>query len=303
MDFALSDEQQELQGLAKQIFGGERATWKELASAGLLGVAIPEEYGGLGYGIFELCLVVEEQGRAAVDLPLLPTLVTALALPDDAKAEWLPRVVAGDAILTAALEEIVPYAAEADAILIGDQLVTDADVTPVETTSGTPHGILGGSASAESAEIRPESPLRRLWTAALCAMQAGVSDEALRITAEYTKGRKQFDKPIASFQAVGQRAADAFIDVQAIKLTALQAAWRLAEGLPADEELAIAKFWAADGGQRVAHAAQHLHGGIGVDVDYPLHRYFALAKQIELSLGGATQQLLTIGRSLAIQPR
>jgi alkylation response protein AidB-like acyl-CoA dehydrogenase len=302
MDFALTDEQVELQALARQILSGERATWKELAAAGLLGVGIPEEFGGLGYGIFEVCLVVEEQGRAAVDLPLLPTLVTALALPDDAKAEWLPRVASGDAVLTAALEEIVPYAAEADAILIGDQLVTDADVTPVETTSGTPAGVLSGSKSLGGTQIRTE-PVRRYWTAALCAMQAGVSAEALRMTAEYTKGRKQFDKPIASFQAVGQRAADAYVDVLAIKMTAQQAAWRLAEGLPADDELAIAKFWAAEAGQRVAHAAQHLHGGIGVDMDYPLHRYFTLSKQIELSLGGATEQLVAIGQGLAVQSR
>src|SRR5687767_6418856 len=123
MDFSLTDEQRELQTLANQILSGERASWKELASAGLLGVAIPVEYGGLGFGIFELCLLLEEQGRAAVDLPLLPTLVTALCLPEDAKAEWLPKVVAGDAVLTAALEELVPYAVEADAILIGEELV------------------------------------------------------------------------------------------------------------------------------------------------------------------------------------
>jgi alkylation response protein AidB-like acyl-CoA dehydrogenase len=304
MDFALSDEQTELQQLAKQILGGGRATWKELASANLLGVAVPEEYGGLGYGIFELCLVLEEQGRAAIHLPLLPTLVTALALPDAAKAEWLPKVVAGDAVLTAALEDVVPYAAEADAILVGDDLMSpaDLDITPVETTSGLPAGVLCGGVHPEGGQPRTEA-LRRLWTAGLCALQAGVSDEALRMTAEYTKTRKQFDKPIASFQAVGQRAADAYVDTLAITLTARQAAWRLAEGLPADDELAIAKFWAAEGGQRVAHAAQHLHGGIGVDMDYPLHRYFTFAKQLELSLGGATEQLVSLGRSLAIQPR
>ena len=294
MDFALTDEQTELQGLAKQILTGERATWKELASAGLLGVGIPEEYGGLGYGIFEVCLVLEEQGRAAVDLPLLPTLVTALALPDDAKSEWLPRVVAGDAVLTAALEEVVPYAAEADAILVGDRLVTDGKVTAVPTTSGIPHGVVEGATDNPA--------LRRYWTAALCSLQAGLADGALAMTAEYTKGRKQFDKPIASFQAVGQRAADAYIDLLAIKLTATNAAWRLGEGLPADEELAIAKFWAAEGGQRVVHAAQHLHGGIGVDVDYPLHRYFTWTKQNELALGGATEQLVAIGERLAVQP-
>ena len=299
MDFSLSDEQRELQDLAKQILGGERATWKELAAAGLLGVGIPEQYGGLGYGIFEVGLVLEEQGRAAVDLPLLPTLITSLVLPEDAQAEWLPRVAAGDAVLTAAVEELIAYAAEADAILIGDQLVTDADVTPVETTSGIPHGVLSGSTRTGARQIRTE----QLWTAGLCALQSGVSAEALRMTAEYTKGRKQFDKPIASFQAVGQRAADAYIDALAIRMTAQQAAWRLGEGLPAEEELAIAKFWAAEAGQRVAHAAQHLHGGIGVDMDYPLHRYFIWSKQIELSLGSATEQLVKIGQGLAVQPR
>ena len=86
----------------------------------------------------------------------------------------------------------------------------------------------------------------------------------------------QFDKPIATFQAVGQRAADAYVDTEAIRLTAWQAASRLASGLPAASEVAVAKYWAAEGGQRVVHAASHLHGGVGVDRDYPLHRYFLL---------------------------
>ena len=99
------------------------------------------------------------------------------------------------------------------------------------------------------------------------------------MTAEYTKTREQFDRPIATFQAVGQRAADAYIDTEAIRLTAWQAIWRLSEGLPATAEVAVAKFWAAEGGQRVVHAAQHLHGGMGVDKDYPLHRYFLLREE------------------------
>ena len=119
------------------------------------------------------------------------------------------------------------------------------------------------------------------------------------MTAEYTKTREQFERPIATFQAVGQRAADAYIDTEAIRLTAWQAAWRLSEGLPASDEVAIAKFWAADGGQRVAHAAQHLHGGLGIDVDYPLHRYFQWSKAIELTLGSATRQLVRLGASIA----
>ena len=89
------------------------------------------------------------------------------------------------------------------------------------------------------------------------------------MTAEYTKTREQFDRPIATFQAVGQRAADAYIDTEAVRLTAWQAIWRLSEGLPATTEVAVAKFWAAEGGQRVVHAAQHLHGGMGVDKRLP----------------------------------
>ena len=139
-------------------------------------------------------------------------------------------------------------------------------------------------------------------TAALALAQAGAAAAALALVAEYTKTREQFGKPIATFQAVGQRAADAYVDTEAIRLTAWQAAWRIAEGLPADKEVAIAKFWAADGGQRVVHAAVHLHGGVGVDRDYPLHRYFLMTKHLELTLGGATEQLLHLGAMLAAEP-
>ena len=98
-----------------------------------------------------------------------------------------------------------------------------------------------------------------------------------------------------------QRAADAFIDVEAIRLTTWQAAWRLDEGLPARDEVRIAKFWAAEAGQRVAYAAQHLHGGIGVDVDYPLHRYYLWSKQLELTLGSGARQLARLGEAIAAE--
>jgi alkylation response protein AidB-like acyl-CoA dehydrogenase len=104
------------------------------------------------------------------------------------------------------------------------------------------------------------------------------------------------------FQAVGHRAADAYIDLEGVRLTALQAAWRLAEDRPAAKEVAVAKHWAAAAGQRVVHAAQHLHGGIGVDREYPLHRHFLAVKQLELSLGGSTPQLLRLGTLLAEEP-
>jgi len=137
-------------------------------------------------------------------------------------------------------------------------------------------------------------------TVGLCAMQSGVIERALELTAEYAKSRVAFGRPIGSFQAVTQRLADAFVDVEAVRLTMWQAAWLLASGAAgSDVAVAAAKFWAAEAGHRVAHTAVHVHGGMGIDVTYPVHRYFVAAKRNEFALGGATAQLRRIGGALA----
>lgn len=138
--------------------------------------------------------------------------------------------------------------------------------------------------------------------AALCATALGVCEGALALTASYVSEREQFGTKIGTFQAVAHRCADSYIDTEAVRLTSWQAAWRLGAGLPADEALAVAKYWASEGTQRVVHAAQHLHGGIGMDTDYPLHRYFRWAKILELTMGGATVSLLRLGDLLATEP-
>jgi acyl-CoA dehydrogenase len=142
-------------------------------------------------------------------------------------------------------------------------------------------------------------------TVGLCALQAGVVGRALELTAQYARSREQFGRPIGSFQAVAQRLADAYIDVEAVWLTMWQAAWLLDTRRPDDAEtaaaIATAKFWAADAGHRVAHTAVHVHGGTGIDASYVLHRYFTAAKRAEFSLGGATAQLLRLGGLLAAQ--
>jgi acyl-CoA dehydrogenase len=147
-------------------------------------------------------------------------------------------------------------------------------------------------------------------TLALCADQTGVLEQALALTAEYGREREQFGKKIGSFQAVAQRLADGYIDVRGLKLTTLQAAWLLGEADsdykgaagPADKELATAKFWAADAGHRVAHTTVHVHGGVGIDTDHPVHRYFLAAKQNEFSLGSGTAHLRRLGAQLAAEP-
>jgi alkylation response protein AidB-like acyl-CoA dehydrogenase len=129
----------------------------------------------------------------------------------------------------------------------------------------------------------------------LCALQVGVVEQAIAITATHISQRRQFGRELATFQAVAMRAADAYIDIAAMRLTMLHAAWRLDQDQPAAAETAVAKWWSADAGHRVIHSALHLHGGIGNDVEYPLHRHFLWSRQLGLTLGGAAQQLASLG--------
>ena len=363
MDFSLSEEQQAIADLAKQIFT-DKATnerlrtveladgprfdpslYAEVAKAGLLGIPIPEEYGGAGMGFLEVAAILEQVGRTTAPIPLLETVVLG-AMPiaefgsEAQRAEWLPRVASGEAILTGALVSDTPVDAVEDgngfrlngrvlfvpagqiaervlvparvgkssAVFLIDPNDASVTVEPLVTTSGQPEASLTFVATQVGAADRLSADgdaivawMRLRATAALAAVTLGVCESALDLTAEYTKTRKQFDQPIAMFQAVAHRVADAYIDTEAIRLTTWQAAWRIGAGLDAVREVAVAKFWAAEAGKRVVHAAQHLHGGVGVDREYPLHRYFLYARQLELSLGGATSQLLDLGRMLAAE--
>ncbi|AYF75953.1 acyl-CoA dehydrogenase [Nocardia yunnanensis] len=138
----------------------------------------------------------------------------------------------------------------------------------------------------------------RRATLAVCARQLGILARALEMTCEYACTRTQFGKPIGSFQAVRQRLADAYIDVEGVRLTLWQAAWREAHGLAADLEIAVAKFWAAQAGHRVAHTGVHVHASTGIYLDYPMQRYFTAAKRAEFESGAATAQLLRVGMGL-----
>ena len=123
------------------------------------------------------------------------------------------------------------------------------------------------------------------------------------MAAASTSQRTQFGRPLSTNQGVAIRAADAYIDIDAMRVTLWQAAWRLDEGLDAGLAVEVAKYWAAEGGQRVVHATQHLHGGMGADVDYPVHRSFIWVKQLENVFGGGSQQLAKIGARIAAEAR
>jgi alkylation response protein AidB-like acyl-CoA dehydrogenase len=370
MDFSCSDEQLAISELAKQIMSDkatperltdlekgagprfDRELWNQLATAGILGIAIPEAYGGAGMEFFELALIIEQVGVTTAPIPFIETVVMA-ALPiekfgtEAQKQAYLPAVVEGEVILTAALIEegtdpnvpetratktsdgfklsgtkiCVPAGALAERVLVPATTATGdlgifivdpssagCDVIALDTTSEQPEAQLEFdgvfvAADQQLGSFERGAEILEFITdhtnSALCSLALGVCEEALRLTSEYIKGREQFGVSIATFQAVGQRAADAFIDTEGIRLTSWQAAWRLSEGLPAASQIATAKVWAAEAGDRIVHTATHLHGGMGVDKDYPLFRYFTYARQLGLTLGGPTSHLIKLGRMLA----
>ncbi|GHC75722.1 acyl-CoA dehydrogenase family protein [Streptomyces flavofungini] len=151
--------------------------------------------------------------------------------------------------------------------------------------------------------------LRDLLATGTCALALGLGTGVLGMTSEYTGKREQFGFPVATFQAVAMQAADRYIDLRAMEVTLWQAAWRISSPdragagnggpLPASGDVAVAKIWASDGVRRVVQTAQHLHGGFGADTDYPLHRYHAWAKHLELALGPAAAHEDALGDLLA----
>jgi 3-oxocholest-4-en-26-oyl-CoA dehydrogenase beta subunit len=368
MDFNLDETQQEIADLAlriledrvdhqrlKMIEAGDewfdRETYAELATAGLVGIALKEDVGGGGMGLVELAQVLEAQGRTVAPLPLVPTLAAALAIDEFGTAEqrssYLPGVADGSTVLSVALQEyleddvttphatarragdgwsitgvkiMVEFAEQAHRILVAADTGEGVGVFLVDPRAEGVRLVRGVTSRREPVhELHLEdvaatdvlgSPadgadiLR--WVAdrtlgMLCAVQIGVTDKQMRLTAEFTSQREQFGRPIATFQAVTQRLANAYIDVEAIRLCTSSAMWRLANGLDASEDLRVAKWFASDGAHHVAHGAQHMHGGAGVDIENPVHRYTLWSKHIECSLGAGTASLRALGKQLAAQ--
>ncbi len=187
---------------------------------------------------------------------------------------------------------------------------TDADgvaLTPVDVTDHQSHAAVSlTGAAVAAADVLPGDGAQILaWTlrrarVALAALSIGVCAEALAMTAKYVSERVQFGRPLSTNQAVSVRAADTHLDAESIRLTTLRAAWLLDEGREDEAEAAslVAKWWASRGGLRAVHATQHLHGGIGADVDFPIHRYFIWGRQIAFTLGSAAAVAAELGDAL-----
>jgi alkylation response protein AidB-like acyl-CoA dehydrogenase len=253
-------------------------------------------------------------------------LLLSAALEEEGGNPWEPttsaRPLAGGWRLSG-VKTCVPYAAQAQYLIVSAHAAAHGarlflvpvtapgvQVQPQHSSSGEPQGLVHLNdvpiGAAELLGERRQSAARALaWTlerahVALAALQLGVVTEALRRAAAYVSERRQFGRPLGTFQAVQHRLADCYIDIEALRSTYLRAVWALDAGVESHAEVLAAKWWAAQAGHRVTHAVQHVHGGLGADVEYPVHAYFLAAKQIELALGGATPALAAMGRELAL---
>jgi 3-oxocholest-4-en-26-oyl-CoA dehydrogenase beta subunit len=299
--------------------------WKSLAQSQVLGLAIKEDVGGAGLGLLELCLLLQQVGRTVAPVPALSTLVLG-ALPidqfasDETRNRLLPGVIAGETFLTGALEtdaevrdgklygeaHCVPDTHLASHVVVATPqglFLTEVGDREVQwATNDEPLAILRFDGAA--GELIAEGPgpvewMRQRSLLAHCAIMLGVAERAMFLTASYVTERQQFGVPIGTFQAVSQRAGDMYIDATVMRSSLWNAAWRIDEDRDPQRAICIARYWASQGGHRIVAAAQHLHGGMGFDRDYPLHRYFLWAKRLEFSLGGASAQLAQLGDLVA----
>ncbi|MFD8301760.1 acyl-CoA dehydrogenase family protein [Streptomyces sp. NPDC059690] len=277
---------------AVQAYGGE-----ELRSALLPGAARGEPvltvaaHGRTGHDPAELAVSARRDG----DDWLLDGVQTAVPWAHNADFVLLPARTAADRTLLA----VVPVGHEG--VVLAEQVSTSGErlgELRLDSVRVAARDVMDGDGAWEW--------LRDLLTTGTCALALGLGERVLAMTSEYAGKREQFGYPIATFQAVAVQAADRYIDLRAMEATLWQAAWRIASGapgaLPASGDVAVAKIWASEGVRRVVQTAQHLHGGFGADVEYPLHRYHAWAKHLELSLGPAAAHEEALGDLLAAHP-
>ncbi|MFI8517365.1 acyl-CoA dehydrogenase family protein [Streptomyces sp. NPDC085481] len=306
--------------------GTDAELWKALCAAGLPGAV--EEVGLLG-----LVLLAEEQGRTTAQVPFTASCVYGLLAvarhgTEEQRARLLPGLRDGSLIATGAFPaapgsgavradaggrlsgtvDWVPWLRDATHVLVPDEerclwLVRPADAGPVEAVELTAPWSAGRL-------VLEGTPGERLGRAgyddvlaaariAFAGLQAGVCAGSLARAVAYTSEREQFGRPLSSHQAVQLRAADAHMDTESIRVTAYEAAWRHDEGLPVAEHALTAAWWASEAGKRVVHAGQHLHGGLGADLEHPVHRHFLWGRQLDAYLGCGTELLAELGDLLA----
>jgi 3-oxo-4-pregnene-20-carboxyl-CoA dehydrogenase alpha subunit len=309
-------------------------TWQALVDGGVAALGVPERLGGDGVGLSEITTTLTEVGRRGAISPALATLglglLPLLDLADDSQQDRYLAGVAEGAILTAALDETgaalpehpktslaggkltgtkvgVPYAEQAAWIVV----TTDSGVVVVSprapgvSMTKTPtsnhsdeYVVTFTDVAVDAADVLAGAGVHRvnqLALAAIGAYGAGLVAGALRLTADYVATREQFGRPLSTFQTVAAQLAEVYIASRTISLVSTSAAWQLAEGLDADDDLEILGYWLTSQAPPAMRICHHLHGGMGMDITYPMDRYYSSIKDLTRLLGGPSHRLDLVG--------
>ncbi|MEN4477235.1 acyl-CoA dehydrogenase family protein [Mycolicibacterium cosmeticum] len=333
MDFAPNPEQQAVVDVVTSVLDRDNS-WDALVSGGVLALAAPERLGGDGLGLLEVATALTEIGRHGTISPALATLGLGLVpLLDLASAEQQDRYLAGvakGAVLSAALNEPgsslperpavtftgdrlngtkigVPYAESAEWLVVtADSAVvvvppTASGVSLVKTPAANgsdEYVVTFADVHVPAADVLQGASTHRvnqLVLASTGAFAAGLVAGALRLTADYVATREQFGRPLSTFQTVAAQLSEVYIASRTIDLVSTSAVWLLSEGLDADDDLAILGYWLTSQAAPAMRTCHHLHGGMGMDITYPMDRYYSSIKDLTRLLGGPTHRLDLVG--------
>ncbi len=333
MDFDLTATQQAVADVATSVLGRD-LSWEALVSGGVAALPVPERLGGDGVGLPEVATVLTEAGRHGAVTPALATLgfgvVPLLDLASDEQQDRFLAGVAKGGLLTAALNEPGaalpdrPATTFADGRLSGtkvgvgyadnaDWMIVTADSAVVVVSPkaggvqlvGTPtsngsdeYTVTFSGVAVDDADVLAGAAAQRVNQLALAMIGAyadGLVAGALRLTADYVANRKQFGKPLSTFQTVAAQLAEVYIASRTIDLAAKSVVWKLAEGRDADSDLDVLGYWIASQAPPVMQLCHHLHGGMGMDITYPMHRYYSTIKDLTRQLGGPSHRLDLVG--------
>ncbi|MFL6086228.1 MAG: acyl-CoA dehydrogenase family protein [Mycobacterium sp.] len=331
MDFSPNPEQQAVADVVTSVLDRDN-TWDALVAGGVTSLAVPERLGGDGLGLSEIATALTEIGRHGTISPALATLgLGTSVLLDLASDEQQDRYLAGVAkgsVLTAALNEqgaplpdrptttfangrlngtkvFVPYAEQAEWMIV----TTDSAVVVVSPKAAgvqmtkTPASNSGDEFTVTFADAEVDAVLQgahvhrvnQLALAAIGAFASGLVAGALRLTADYVANRHQFGKPLSTFQTVAAQLAEVYIASRTLTLAATSVVWRLSEGRDADDDLDVLGYWLASQAPPVMQICHHLHGGMGMDIDYPMDRYYSTIKDLTRLVGGPSHRLDLVG--------
>jgi len=319
MQFDFTEDQHEIKRTAKDLLA-QRSTaervrsaaeskayddslWNELAELGWPGVAISEEYGGGGLGVIELATLLEEGGFALANSPLLASAACAIAIQeagsDSQKSEWLPLLASGEATGSFGIEgQTFPDAAGAAVIVVVSQegdsarLVAGRDIEATAIDTIDPTRRYGTVELLDGGDEMPGDVAAATAIAAIItsAELVGICQRALEMTVEYVKERRQFGRPVGSFQAVQHICAQMLRHTEGARSVTYYAAWAAdSDRSLLDEASSLAKSSASNAGVEVTGSAIQAHGGIGFTWEADIHWFYKRAQLDASYLGGAKQ--------------